>query len=152
MSDNELDDISEDEAIMKIAEAMKGNAISPEEKQNVFTFLNNVAMARDTSKVGFLRDDADLNEVGIPKLPVRTFHSLALVSRDIMNNEYFATFFEKEAEIVSKTSLSRGGFLTKLAVVQRREIADISPSKRRKENKSWFKKKQPQEQGGYEPD
>jgi len=142
--EQEQEEISDDEAIKKLAEAMKGSAMSPEEKQNVFTFLTNVAITKDTTKTAFLRDDKDLNEVGIPKLPVRTYHSLALVASDIMNNVYFEAYFKKEAEIIAKTSLSRGGFLTKLAVMQRREIADVTAPRRRKSSKSWFKSKEPQ--------
>ena len=134
-------EMSDDEVIKKIAEAMKGNVMSPEEKQNVFTFLHNVAITKDTTKTAFLRDDKDLNEVGVPKLPVRTYHSLALVASDIMNNTYFADYFKKEAEIITSTSLSREGFLTKLAVVQRREIADVTSTKKRKSSKGWFKPK-----------
>ena len=142
------EEMSDDEAIRKLAEAMKGNVMSPEEKQNVFTFLHNVAITKDTTKTAFLRDDKDLNEVGVPKLPVRTYHSLALVAKDIMNNNYFADYFKKEAEIIASTSLSRGGFLTKLAIVQRREIADVTP-KKRKTNKGWFKPKTSQPVSQY---
>jgi|TARA_R100000750_G_C2338747_1_gene93255 hypothetical protein len=133
-------ELTDDEVIMKVAEAMRGNASSPEDKQSVFAFLNAVATAEDTAKTGYLRDDKDLNEVGIPKLPVRTFHSLAIIADQIMGNQYFKSYFEKEAEIVTKTSLSRNAKLLSLAVLQKREIADVT-KKGGGENKSWFKPK-----------
>ena len=130
----------DDEALQRLAYAMRGNASSPDEKQSVFAFLNAVATAGDTTKTGYLRDDKDLNEVGVPKLPVRTLHSLALISSEIMNNDYFRNYFEKEAEIVTKTSLSRNAKLLSLAVLQKKEVADVTP-KERKPSKSWFKSK-----------
>lgn len=147
------EEMSDQEVIERLADAMKDSSMSPEEKQNIFTFLTKVATTHDTTKTGYLRDDKDLNEVGIPKLPVRTFHSLALIAEEIMNNKFFSDYFKKEAEIVSKTSLARDGFLTKLAVIQKREVADVTPQRGKGENKGWFKKRQ-QPQGqpqGYTP-
>lgn len=139
--DIDKEQISEDEILERLSEAIQGNVQPSDQKNNVFEFLNAVATAKDTTKTGYLRDDKDLNEVGIPKYPVRTFHSLALISDKIMGNDYFKEFFEKEAEIITKTSLSRNAKLLSLAVLQKREVADVSRKPIIK-NKGWFKPKQ----------
>lgn len=131
-------DISDEEALMKIAQAMKDNAPSPEEKQNVHTFLLNVVTTKDTTKVGNLRDDKELNELGVPGYNVRGAKEMARISYQIMDNEYFSNYFREEAEDTLATSLSREGFLVKQATVQTKQVADIT--KRRKINKGWFKK------------
>lgn len=136
------EDIDDDEEVLKrIAAAMKDSSGYQEEKQSVYKFLHAVATSDDTTKTGYLRDDKDLNEIGVPRNPIRTYKSLALISDKIMGNNYFKDYFNTEAEIVTATSLSRGGFLVNRAVMQRREIADVT-KKLRKENKSWFKKKE----------
>ena len=57
-----------------------------------------------------------------------------------MGNTYFKNYFESEAEITTKTSLSRNAKLLSLAVLQKKEISDVSKQPR-KESSSWFKKK-----------
>jgi len=126
----------------KILAQLASTTPSPEEKQNIHTFLNNVAVASDTTKTGYLRDDDKLNEVGMPKLPVRAYKSMALVSDEIMNNGYFKQYFEKEAEIITSTSLSRDAKLLNLAVLTKKEIEDTT--KPRKKNKGWFTSKNEQ--------
>lgn len=110
----------------------------PEGKQNVHTFLHNVATAKDTTKLGNLLNE----EIGSLENPIRAFKFLALFANDVMGKKELGEFFDKRSEIGTSTSLSRGGFLTKLAVIQRRELTskDISTTER-KENKSWFKSK-----------
>lgn len=142
MEENPESPLADTESLQKIADAMYINAQGHDERHNVFTFLNNVATAEDTTKTGFLRDDKDLNELGVPKLPVRSFHSLALVADKIMGNDYFNKYFLAEAEIINKTSLSRNAKLIGLAVLQKREVADVS-RRHQTQNKSWFKKKEP---------
>ena len=127
----------DEEALKRLAMAMQGNAASPDDKNNVFAFLNSVASSPDTTKTGFLRDDKDLDEVGTPKLPVRTFHSLALIADQIIGNEYLKNYFEREAEIITKTSLSRNAKLLSLGVLQKKEVADVT-NRPRRQNKSWF--------------
>lgn len=137
----EQEELNDDEVIKKIAEAMQGNAPSPEEKQNAFTFIHAIATSDDTKKTGYLKVDKELNELGIPELPLRTYHSLAIISDKIMNNDFFRDYFLAEGESVTATSLSREGFLAKLAILQKREIKDTTP-KPRKPSSSWFKPKE----------
>ena len=115
--------------------AQSQSAPSPEEKHNVHTFLFRVATADDSTKVANLSAE----ELGSPTHPVRALKDYRLIAREIMNNEFIAKFFEQEAEDVLATSLSKEGFLDRLAITQTRQIADIT--KQKKENKSWFKSK-----------
>lgn len=108
----------------------------PDSKHNVHTFLHNVATADDTTKLGYLKDD----EIGTMSNPVRAFKHLALFCGDVMKKPELKAFWNANSEIMTSTSLSRDGFLVDRAVVQKRELKDTT-SKPRKENSSWFKKK-----------
>ncbi len=138
--------MSDEEALMKLAKAMKDNAPTQEDKQNVHIFLHNVAVSKNTTKTANLRDDDELNELGIPQYSVRGLLDMALISGKIMNNDYFKGYFEKEAENVLATSLSRAGFLIKQATTTTKQVADVT--KRRKINTGWFGKKKVEESGG----
>ena len=140
------EEITEEEALMKIAQAMKDNAPTKEDQKNVHVFLHNVATSDDTTKTANLRDDKELNELGTPQYTVRGAKSMALIAGMIMDNDYFKEYFEKSAECTLATSLSRGGFLVRQATTQTKQVADIT--KRRKINKGWFGKKQVEESGG----
>lgn len=111
---------------------LSGVTPTPEEKQSIFTFLTNVAIADDTTRLGNLKEE----ELGMPQLPVRSNKSLALWSGEVMENVFFKSFFLQDSEDTTSTSLSREGFLTKLAIIQRREVADLTKPK--KVNKGWF--------------
>jgi len=139
-------EMTDEEALMKLASVMKDNAPTQEEKQNVHAFLNNVVVADDTTKIANLRDDPELNELGMPTYTVRGSKEMAIISDKIMGNDYFKEYFEKEAEITLATSLSRSGFLVRQATVQTKQVADIT--KRKKINKGWFGKKNVEESGG----
>jgi len=114
-----------------------GFSPSGEEKQNVHTFLHDVAVTPDTTKVSNL----SIEELGNPKLPLRTHKELELFCRDILSQKEFANYFQKKGEILTSTALSKDAKLIDLAVVQRREIGEISKAPL-KENKGWFKKRQ----------
>ena len=111
------------------------SAPTAEEKHNVHTFLFRVATADDTTKVGYLKEE----ELGKPTHPVRSYKEYALIADKIINNPFIASFFAAESENTTATSLSREGFLDKLAITQTRQVADITKTK--KENKGWFKSK-----------
>ena len=130
-----VEDIT-DEQVMDQLTRLADTATIQEEKHNAHTFLNAVATSEDTLKVGYLKEE----EVGIPKLSVRTLKELALYSTDIANNVVWAEYFDKRAEILTSTSLSKDAKLLELAVIQRREIANVTPTPR-KVNKGWFGKK-----------
>ncbi len=138
--------ISDEEAIMKIAQAMKDNTPSQEDKVNIHTFLRDVVVTEDTTRVGNLRDDKDINELGIPQYNVRGAREMALISDKVMGNEFFKEYFDKMSANTTDTSLSRMGFLVRQASTQTKNVADIT--KRKKVNKGWFGKTNTEEQGG----
>lgn len=140
------EELSDEEAIFKIAQAMKDNAPSAEDKHTVHTFLNNIALAKDSKKVANLRDDKEMNELGVPVHNVRGTLEMSRISGSIMGNDYFKEWFNQEAESILATSLSREGFLVRQGTTQTKQVADIT--KRRTINKGWFGSKKVQESGG----
>lgn len=112
-------------------------------KQNVHVFLNNVVKTHDTTRVGNLTSD----ELGRSVLPVRTYKELALFCNDVAGMDYFGDYFEKMSQIQTGTSLSKDALLVKLAVTQKRELADLTPGEK-KRNKSWFKSKDEKKEEG----
>jgi len=142
-------EMSDEEAIMKIAQAMKDNAPSQEDKQNVHSFLVNVVKEDgidSISRVENLRDDKELNELGVPRWNVRGALEMARISEKIMNNDFFKDYFESCAKETLGTSLSREGFIIKQATTQTKQVADIT--KRRKINKGMFGSRKIEETGG----
>jgi hypothetical protein len=115
-----------------------------DQKHNVHTFLFNIATAEDTTKIGNIEKD----ELGIPRHPTRAYKQLSLIAEKIMDNQDLASYWESKSENITATSLSKEGFLPKLAVISRREIADMT--KRRKPNRGWFKKREDSSDGGLE--
>jgi hypothetical protein len=112
----------------------------PDERHNTHTFLAKVLKTEDTTKVGNLTED----ELGMAKHPVRAFKEFALISDKICEDPLMTEFFNKEAENVLATSLSRNGKLIGLAVIQKRVIED--ETKPKKSNTGWFSRKKPEEE------
>lgn len=146
MTEEDKKELSEDEAILKLALAMKDNATTTDNKNNVHIFLHNIAVSDDTTKTGNLRVDKETDELGIPAYTVRGAKEMALISEKIMDNDFFKGYFEKDAENTLSTSLSREGFLVKQATTTTKAIADIT--KRRKTNRGWFGTKKTVEESG----
>jgi len=132
-----LEDPSDREIAERFSDYL-GTTSTSEDKQNVHSFLHNVATSDDTTKTGFL----SVEELGTPILPVRTYKELALFSKEIANMDYFSEYFLKKAEIATATSLAKNAKLLSLAVmsVNKTEISELTKEPR-KENKSWFKPK-----------
>ena len=107
-----------------------------EQKSNLHSFFTKVIQDTSTTKTGNLSED----ELGVPKIPVRSMKELELFSKDIYMDDSWADYFNKMAEIQTSTSLSKEGFLLKLSVTSKKELADVTP--KRKKNTGWFKKKQ----------
>lgn len=142
MTEENQQEMSDEEAILKIAQAMKDNTPSSDEKQNVHTFLINVVQGENierVAKTGNLRDDNDLNELGIPQWNVRGAMAMARIAKMLMNNTFYQEYFESQAKETLATSLSREGFLDRLATIQTKQVADIT--KRTTKNKGMFKSK-----------
>ncbi len=138
--------MTDEELLIRMAQAMKENAPIPEEKHNIHEFLNRVVEAEDTTKIGNLEVEKDIDELGIPTYTVRGAKDMALISDEIMGNDYFKDYFKKEAENTLGTSLSRKGFLIKQATTITKQVADVT--KRRKINKGWFGRQKVEESGG----
>jgi len=112
-----------------------------EEKQNIYAYFKKVLSVEDNSKTAFLTDE----ELGLVKIPVRTNQEIALYCEvmgmgSVNEKKGFAGYFIKEAQITLATSLSREGFLDKLAVTQKKE-SEIK-TRKRTVNRGWFKKKE----------
>jgi hypothetical protein len=137
-------DVLTDSEKQEIRDVLGYGSNIPDTKQNVHTFLFNVATADDTTKLGNLIE----SEIGTPSNPIRSFKHLGLFAGEIMNREELAKYFRANSEIVTSTSLSRAGFLVDRAVLQKREMKDATTV--RKENKGWFKKKENNEEGGVQ--
>lgn len=120
------DEISEQQAEELVRQYMQGD------KQSLYNFLNNVVKTPDTTKVGNLTMD----ELGTSKLPVRTYQELALFCNDIAGMKQMSDFFTKMGEIQLATGLSKDGFLIRAAITTKKELADVTPQ--RKKNPGWF--------------
>lgn len=132
----------------QLAEALKAyGSPQPEEKHNVHKFISEVAKSKDTTKTGFLTDI----ELGTTPYAERTYKNLELQSKELCNDDLWAKYFASKAEILTATSLSRNAKLINLAIVQRRELADMTDKPLSRSNSGWFKKKdinnQPSEVG-----
>ena len=131
------DDMTPEE--LEILKSM--NYPQEEEKQNIFTFFKKVISMEDNSKTGNLTKD----EIGLVRIPVRTAQDLSLFC-DVMGSKGLSYYFKEKAQITLGTSLSRDGFLDKLAVTQKREVE--AKKRNLTQNKSWFKPKGEEVQGG----
>jgi hypothetical protein len=117
-------------------EGLIGTSPSAPENHNIHQFLHNVATADDTTKTGYLKDE----EIGIAKLPTRTFKDLSLFCREVANMNYFANYFNQRSEILTSTSLSRDAKLLEVAISQNANIKKTNRAKS-SNNGGWFKKK-----------
>lgn len=118
-----------------------GFATTGEKKDNVHTFLRDVVLAKDTIKLGNLTEA----ELGIPKMPLRTFRELDLFCKSILGQQDFGEYFKAKGEILTASSLSKLALLLKLAVTSKKEERLDLP-KEVKENKGWFKSKKREEE------
>ena len=123
------ENISDQQAEQLVREMMK-------EKANVISFFTDIIKADETTKTGNLT----LEELGEPKIPLRSLKELQLFSEQICVDEGWKLFFKDSAEILTASSLSKDGLLVKLSVTSKKELADLSP-KEKKKNKGWFSKK-----------
>ena len=99
---------------------------------NVHTFFRDIIASDSTTKTGNLASE----ELGMPRITLRGIKELELFSRDIFKQDLWAKYFEKLGEIQTATSLSKEGILIKLAVTSKKELADITPEK--KKNRGMF--------------
>lgn len=106
-----------------------------QEKANIHSFFTKVIQNPETIRIGNVKEE----ELGNPQLTIRGLKELELFSKDIEENQLWADYFNKMADLTTETSLSKEGFLLRLSVTQKKELADTTPKK--KVNKGWFRKK-----------
>jgi hypothetical protein len=143
------ENLSDEEAILKLAAAMKDNTPTQEEKQNVHTFLLNVVQAEEPSKIiklGNLRDDKEMNELGAPVWTARGALDMVRISDKIMDNTFFKEYFENQMVHTLSSSLSREGFIIRAAVTNTKQVVDAT--KRKKYNSGMFGNKKVLEESG----
>lgn len=102
-------------------------------QHNMHSFLTNVVASEDTTKTGNLSPE----ELGTSNLPVRTHKELALFCGSIADDKGWEKYFNAMSEIQTSTSLSKEGFLMKIANTIKKELADVT--KRPKKNSGWFR-------------
>jgi len=120
-------------------QAMMGSLPGKEDRLNTHAFLTAVVKSKDTTRIGNLKEE----EVGLPKLPLRTYKELSLFCKDVANMDYFSDYFDKKGQILTATSLSKDAKLIDLSVLQRREIKQgVRTASAGATNKGWFKKKE----------
>lgn len=107
-----------------------------QEKANTHSFFTKVIQHNDTTRIG----NITVEELGDPQITVRGLKELETFSRTIEKNDLWADWFKSMAEVTNATSLSKEGFLLRLSVTQKKELADVT-SQAKKQNKGWFKSK-----------
>jgi len=113
-----------------------------EQSSGVHSFLTSVVRTDDTTKLGNLKEE----EIGTPRISLRGLKELQLFSKEIAEENEWADYFGKLAEIQTSTSLSEKALLPRLAVTQKKELADMSPQQTaKKKNSGWFKSKNKQD-------
>lgn len=133
--------MSEEEKIALMQAAGYGSPL-PEEKPSIHLFLEKVVKSSDTTKLGNLQKE----EIGIAKIPLRTYREIANFCERVADKPGMAEYFRKKGEILPATSLSNEGFMMRLAATTRREIANVT--KRRSINKGWFGQRKEVVEGG----
>ena len=109
-------------------------------QHNMHSFLTNVVASDDTTKTGNLSQE----ELGYSNLPVRTYKELSLFCGSIADDEGWEKYFDSMSEIQTSTSLSKEGFLMRMANTIKKELADVT--KKTKKNSGWFKGKNQEQQ------
>ncbi len=109
----------EDDMVMESMEKQQewGEDLTPayEKKDDLFSLFWKMVNKADSSKIANLSKQ----ELGMLSLPVRDCQKIALLA-NTLGHKGFAKFFLAQAEIISSTSLSKGGFLPQIVVTSRR--------------------------------
>lgn len=141
MTEAEAEDIEDDMAMESMEKQQDwGEDLTPayEKKDDLFSLFWKMVNKADSSKIANLSK----TELGMLNLSVRDCQKIALLATTL-GHRGFAKFFIAQAEIITSTSLSKGGFLPQIVVTSRRvkakdenrELPDAlkqSPKKKRK--------------------
>ena len=115
---DQAEDMEDDMAIESMEKQQDwGEDLTPayEKKDDLFSLFWKMVNKADSSKIGNLSKQ----ELGMLNLPVRDCQKIALLATTL-GHKGFAKFFLAQAEIISSTSLSKGGFLPQIVVTSRR--------------------------------
>ena len=96
------------------------------EEKGIDNFFLEIIRTNNTIKVGNLEED----ELGKPRIPIRTMLKLKEDCRLIPSMSSFTTDFENQVENVLASSLSKEGFLIKARITQKKELLDNKKKKR----------------------
>ena len=125
MIDEEDKPLTENQAEEMVRSLISKNA-------NVQSFFTDVIQSKSTTKTGNL----SIDELGMPRLTQRGVKELELFCKDTFKDEGWSNYFNQLAEIQTSTSLSKDAILIKLVVTSKKELADVTPEK--KKNKGMF--------------
>lgn len=118
MSEEQMEDMEDDMAMESMEKQQDwGEDLTPayEKKDDLFSLFWKMVNKADSSKIANLSKQ----ELGMLNLSVRDCQKIALLATTLKHNG-FANFFLAQAEIISSTSLSKGGFLPQIVVTSRR--------------------------------
>lgn len=116
--ENQVEDMEDDMAIESMEKQQDWSEdLTPayEKKDDLFSLFWKMVNKSDSSKIANLSKQ----ELGMLNLSVRDCQKIALLA-DTLNHHGFARFFRDQAEIITSTSLSKGGFLPQIVVTSRR--------------------------------
>lgn len=113
---NEILDGEENEDLKEIQESNFDDLVTGDENRSgVWKLFNNIWKSKDTIRVSNLTSI----EIGLPHVNVRgSLHASDVAAR--LGQPALSDFFREQAEIVSRTSGSRKGWLPELFVSQKR--------------------------------
>jgi hypothetical protein len=133
--EQEVEVLTPEERELLLSASIGANPLK-EDKHNAHTFLNAIANSKDTTKTGNL----EMAELGVTAYALRSYMNMKLISNELCTDSLWGNYFAMKGEILTSSSLSKNGFLTGLAVVQKRQIEDVTIAQP-KPNKGWFTKK-----------
>lgn len=115
---DQMEDMEDDMAVETMEKQQDwGEDMTPayEKKDDLFSLFWKMVNKSDSSKIGNLSKQ----ELGMLNLSVRDCQKIALLATTL-GHKGFSGFFLAQAEIISSTSLSKGGFLPQIVVTSRR--------------------------------
>lgn len=108
------------------------------EEKGIDNFFLEIIRNDDNLKIGNL----EKNEIGLPKLPVRTQLELADDCSLIPSMSSFEKDLRTQAQNTINTSLSKEGFLIRARITQKKELLDSTKKKERRKGLFGFGSKE----------
>jgi len=126
------EEISDEELIELMQNQDEAGVVAPDTKikDSVFRFFRQILTLPESTKVANFREE----EIGKSRLPIRAYIDMANFANSMGYNRV-AGYLMSKAEIISKTSMGRKGFLAQLFVTQIKKEQKITPTQQKH---SWF--------------